>query len=107
MTTVRRGFRYDRGTSKLEVVVDGKVVAKFNDISPSLSLTDPLPVGSGGTGVATLTNHYVLVGSDTDAITPVTPGTADLVLTSNGTSSDPSFKAITGGVSRGFALFAA
>ena len=105
MTTVRRGFRYDRGTSKLEVVVDGKVVAKFNDISPSLSLTDPLPVGSGGTGVATLTNHYVLVGSDTGTVTPVTPSTADLVLTSNGTSSDPSFKA-TGGVSRGFALFA-
>ena len=105
MTTVRRGFRCDRGTSKLEVVVDGKVVAKFNDISPSLSLTDPLPVGSGGTGVATLTNHYVLVGSDTGAVTPVTPSTADLVLTSNGTGSDPSFKT-AGGVSRAFALFA-
>ena len=59
MTTVRRGFRYDRGNSKLEVVVDGKVVAKFNDISPSLTLDSALPVASGGTGLATLTNHGV------------------------------------------------
>jgi hypothetical protein len=54
--TTRRGFRYDSGRSRLEVIVDGTVVAVFNNIAPSLSLTAPLEVGSGGTGVTSLTN---------------------------------------------------
>ena len=69
MTTVRRGFRYDRGNSKLEVVVDGKVVAKFNDISPSLNvpsltLDSALPVASGGTNAITLADKAVLITQD-------------------------------------------
>ena len=74
MTTVRRGFRYDRGNSKLEVVVDGKVVAKFNDISPSLNvpsltLDSALPVASGGSGATSLTDGGILLGSGTSAVT--------------------------------------
>ena len=64
MTTVRRGFRYDRGNSKLEVVVDGKVVAKFNDISPSLPLDSALPVASGGTNATSLNDKAVLITQD-------------------------------------------
>ena len=69
MTTTRRGFRYDRGNSKLEVVVDGKVVAKFNDISPalnvpSLTLDSALPVASGGTGATALADKAVLITQD-------------------------------------------
>ena len=64
MTTVRRGFRYDRGNSKLEVVVDGKVVAKFNDISPSLTLDSALPVESGGTNATSLNDKAVLITQD-------------------------------------------
>jgi len=69
MTTVRRGFRYDRGNSKLEVVVDGKVVAKFNDISPSLNvpsltLDSALPVASGGTNATALADKAVLITQD-------------------------------------------
>jgi len=64
MTTVRRGFRYDRGNSKLEVVVDGKVVAKFNDISPSLTLDSALPVASGGTNATSLADKAVLITQD-------------------------------------------
>ena len=64
MTTVRRGFRYDRGNSKLEVVVDGKVVAKFNDISPSLTLDSALPVASGGTNPTSLNDKAVLLTQD-------------------------------------------
>ena len=52
--TTRRGFRYDSGRSRLEVIVDGTVVAVFNNIAPSLSLTAPLEVGSGGTGASSL-----------------------------------------------------
>jgi hypothetical protein len=93
MTTVRRGFRYDRGNSKLEVVVDGKVVARFNDISPSLTLDSALPVASGGTGVATLTNHGVVIGQAAAALAITGAGTAGQVLTSNGASADPTFTA--------------
>ena len=78
MTTVRRGFRYDRGNSKLEVVVDGKVVAKFNDISPalnvpSLTLDSALPVASGGTGATALADKAVLITQDsgTDTVAAV------------------------------------
>ena len=82
--------------------MDGTVVAVFNNIAPSLSLTAPLEVGSGGTGVSSLNNHYVLVGSDADAITPVTPST------SGGTGvtslTDPTFQAAVGVHSLGMAM---
>ena len=78
MTTTRRGFRYDRGNSKLEVVVDGKVVAKFNDISPalnvpSLTLDSALPVASGGTNATALADKAVLITQDsgTDTVAAV------------------------------------
>jgi hypothetical protein len=61
-------------------------------------------VADGGTGASSLNDHYVLVGSGTAAVTPVTPSTAGLVLTSNGTGSDPSFQAAAGGKSMGFIL---
>ena len=64
MTTVRRGFRYDRGNSKLEVVGAAKVVAKFNDISPSLTLDSALPVASGGTNATSLNDKAVLITQD-------------------------------------------
>ena len=102
--TTRRGFRYDRGSSRLEVIVDGVVAARFDNISPSLALTTPLAVGSGGTGVATLADHYVLIGSGTGAVTPLTPSTSGYVLTSNGASSDPSFQVASAGHSLGMAM---
>jgi len=104
MTTVRRGFRYDRGNSKLEVVVDGKVVAKFNDISPSLTLDSALPVTSGGTGLATLTNHGVVIGQAAATLAITGAGTAGQVLTSNGASADPTFTAPSAGLTLIIAL---
>jgi hypothetical protein len=52
-----------------------------------------IAVANGGTGLATLTAHDVLIGNGTGAVTLVSPSTAGLVLTSNGTSADPSFTA--------------
>ena len=60
----------------------------------SLSLSTDLAVTHGGTGASTLGNHWVLVGSGTGAITPVSPSTAGLVLMSRGTSLDPSFQSV-------------
>lgn len=73
--------------------------------------TNSLNINSSGvvsynstTGVFTesvLTQHFVLVGGASNAIVSVTPSSAGLVLTSNGTSVDPSFQAVpaTGGFS--------
>ena len=102
--TTRRGFRYDSGRSRLEVTVDGTVVAVFNNIAPSLSLTSPLEGDSGGTGLDSLNDHYVLIGSGTDAITPITPGTSGYVMMSNGTGADPSFQVASTGHRLGMAM---
>lgn len=52
---------------------------------------------SNFTGVTT-TNHYVLVGAASNGVTNVTPSTAGKVLTSNGTSSDPSFETVSNSI---------
>jgi len=92
----------------MEVLVDGTVAGKFNNVSPHLALSSALEVGSGGTGVTSLDDHYVLLGSGTGAITPLTPSTSGFILTSNGTGSDPSFQAASSsGITRGFAMFIA
>ena len=49
-------------------------------------------VAGGGTGLATLTSHYVMVGAGTSNVTLVAPSaTAGIPLVSNGSSSDPSY----------------
>lgn len=53
----------------------------------SLTLTtDPLPVASGGTGLATLTADNVILGDGTNDVKFVAPGTSGNLLTSNGTT---------------------
>ena len=99
--TTRRGFRYDFGSSRMEVLVDGTIAGRFNNVSPHLSLSSALEVGSGGTGVTSLNDHYVLLGSGTGAITPITPSTSGYILTSNGTSADPSFQIAAWNVASG------
>jgi hypothetical protein len=102
MTTTRRGFRYDRGNSKLEVVVDGKVVAKFNDISPalnvpSLTLDSALPVASGGTNATALADKAVLITQDsgTDTVAAVAmDANGELLI---GGTSGPAVATITAG----------
>lgn len=51
-----------------------------------------LSVANGGTGVSTLADHGVLLGSGTAAVTVTGAGTSGQVLTSNGASSDPTFQ---------------
>lgn len=52
----------------------------------------PQPVSEGGTGASTLTDHGVLIGSGTSAISATGTGTSGQVLTSNGASADPTFQ---------------
>lgn len=57
--------------------------------------TAPLLVANGGTGRTTLTNHGVLVGAATGAITQLAAGTSGQVLQSGGASSDPAYSTAT------------
>lgn len=61
---------------------------QIRDKSVSLAddVVDTLPVANGGTGTGTLSAGGVLVGSGTDAVTAVSPGTSGHVLTSNGSA---------------------
>lgn len=56
-------------------------------------VTSTLPVANGGTGLATLTAHDVLVGNGTGGVTLISPSTSGFILTSNGTGADPTFQA--------------
>jgi len=60
-----------------------------------LDTTTDLSVANGGTGVSTLTDHGVLVGSGTSPITALTVGTnGQLLIGQNG--ADPSFNTVSG-----------
>ena len=66
----------------------------------NVTLTNPLDVAEGGTGVSNLTYGSVMVGNNTGTVTLVAPGTANNVLTSNGThwvSQTPSASGVTTG----------
>lgn len=52
-------------------------------------------VAGGGTGQVTLTNHGVLVGAATSAITQLAAGSAGQVLQSGGASADPAYSTPT------------
>ena len=52
-------------------------------------------INSGVWTGSSLTQHYVLVGGASSAITSISPSTSTYVLTSNGTGSDPSFQAVS------------
>ena len=54
----------------------------------------PIEITKGGTGLATITDHGVLVGSGTGAITPLTVGTDGQVLVGS-TGADPVFYTLT------------
>ncbi|GAF70148.1 unnamed protein product, partial [marine sediment metagenome] len=60
-----------------------------------LTLTTPLLVPSGGTGLATITNHGILLGSGTGAITPLAEAT-DGQIPIGDTGADPVLATITG-----------
>lgn len=55
----------------------------------------PLPVAQGGTGASSLTDHGVLVGSGTGAVTPLAVGTNGQILV-GATGADPAFQTMSG-----------
>ncbi len=55
------------------------------------SITTPVTVANGGTGLGTLTAHNVMLGEGTSNVAFAAPGAAGTILTSAGASSDPTF----------------
>lgn len=70
----------------------------------NITLTNPLDVNEGGTGVANLTYGSVMVGNNTGTVTLVAPGTANNVLTSNGTHWISQAASSGGGITTGKAI---
>lgn len=66
----------------------------FSGATTTETLTGTLVVANGGTGRATLTNHGVLVGASTTAITQLAVGTNGQVLIGS-TGADPVFASLT------------
>lgn len=79
------------------------VATGANSSITSLSgLTTPLSVPQGGSGAGTFTAHGVMLGNGTGALSVTAAGTSGQVLTSNGSSADPTFQTVTTGVSSVF-----
>jgi hypothetical protein len=73
----------------------------------NVTLTNPLDVPEGGTGLANLTYGSVMVGNNTGTVTLVAPGASGNLLTSNGThwvTQTPSASGITTGKSIAMAM---
>ncbi len=60
------------------------------------SLTNPVTVALGGTGLATLTAHNVVLGEGTSNVAFAAPGTAGNLFLSQGASADPAFETMSG-----------
>jgi hypothetical protein len=63
-------------------------------VAAELALTTPLAATEGGTGLSTITDHGVMVGSGTGAVTPLSVGSNGQVLVGS-TGADPVFATIS------------
>lgn len=73
-------------TGQLVFQTNGTTTAMTIGTNQVVTLAQPLPISSGGTGGATYTLNNVLLGNGTSAFQAVAPGTTGNVLTSNGTT---------------------
>jgi len=71
----------------------GQTIAGGATINGGLTLGTQLSVANGGTGQVSLTNHGILVGAGTSAITQLGVGASNTVLHGN-SGADPSFSAV-------------
>lgn len=81
------------GTANYPLVAQGAALDPvFTPLDLStVGVTGVLPVARGGLGVASPTDHAVLVGSGAAAVTPVGPGTNGYPLIAAGAGADPAF----------------
>jgi hypothetical protein len=89
--TLNAGTFWVETATVTTIGTDPIVFSQFGTSAISL----PLAVNQGGTGLATLSNHSVLVGAATSNVTQIATGSAGQVLQSAGASSDPVFSTAT------------
>ena len=78
------------GTNKYALTTDGSGTSAWSQVDLTAAVTGTLPVANGGTGRASLTNHGVLVGATTSAITQLAVGSNGQLLVGS-TGADPVF----------------
>ncbi len=89
--------------SDVETALDS-ILFGSTPVVPAAVIKDTLGAAHGGTGLATLTAHAVLLGEGTSSVAFAAPGGSGQPLLSNGSSSDPSFQAWVDGIG-GFISF--
>lgn len=82
-------------TAWIAGVADEINIANDGDGTITIGIADPLIVGKGGTGAATLTDHGILLGSGIGAVTPLGVATNGQ-LPIGSTGADPVLALITG-----------
>ena len=98
-------FKVSTGSRVLTMTGDATIADWFDQSvkqadSPTfatVTLTNDLDVGDGGTGVSTFTDGGVLIGNSTSDIQVTSTGSSGEVLTSTGAGSDPTFQAVASG----------
>ncbi len=89
-------FEYNASTNALTATTFvGALTGNADTVTTNANLTGPIT--STGNAVTTLTAHNVLLGNGTGAIAYAPPVSAGYVLTDNGTGSNPTFQAASGG----------
>lgn len=80
------GLKYSSDSTGVLALQTNGTTAVSISTGQVVTLTQPLPVASGGTGATTLTANNVLLGNGTSAPQFVAPGTTGNVLTSDGST---------------------
>jgi hypothetical protein len=80
------GLKYSSDSTGVLALQTNGTTAVSVSTGQVVTLAQPLPVVSGGTGGATYTANNVLLGNGTSAFQTVAPGTNGNLLTSNGTT---------------------
>jgi hypothetical protein len=88
------------GTSRTNLgVAIGSDVQAYSSVLAAVAAGTDITVAQGGTGASTFTDHGVMLGSGTAAVSVTAAGTAGYVLISGGSGSDPTWAAaVTGDI---------
>jgi len=71
---------------------DGQRCSVINDSGETITVISTADVAHGGTGLTTITDHGVMLGSGTDAVSVTDSGADGEVLVSNGSGADPDWE---------------